>query len=258
MTKPFLLHTAVAAALAFSVSAAAQTPALTGAAKLADAAAREINKATIEGDIDRLHAARTLIDHALASYPNDPVLLHYKGYEAYREAGLMYGQNRQSEIPALMQQASTALAKSDSIKAMPETHALRASALGSLIGTNQSLGPTLGPELQEEMSAAMAAGPANPRVWLIRGISTIYTPPEYGGGLADAETQLSKAVAFFDVDQPIPPAPSWGRAEAYAWLGQVLQKENKPSEALAAYNKALALEPNYAWVKYGLLPSVKK
>jgi cytochrome c-type biogenesis protein CcmH/NrfG len=52
--------------------------------------------------------------------------------------------------------------------------------------------------------------------------------------------------------------PFLGRAEAYAWLGQVLQKENKPSEALAAYNKALALEPNYAWVKYGLLPSVKK
>jgi tetratricopeptide (TPR) repeat protein len=170
----------------------------------------------------------------------------------------MYGLNRQSEIPAFMQQASAALEKSDSIKPMPETHALRASALGNLIGADPSLGSTLGPEIQQEMSAAMAAGPTNPRVWLIRGISTIYTPPEYGGGLSEAETQLSKAVALFNLDQAIPPAPSWGRAEAYAWLGQVLQRENKPSEALAAYNRALALEPNYAWVKNGLLPSAKK
>lgn len=258
MTNPFFRHAVVVSAFAFSVSLTAQTPALTGAAKLADSAAREINKATIEGDVDRFHAARALLDHALASYPNDPVLLHYKGYEAYREAGLIYSLNRQSEIPALIHQASTALEKSDSIKPMPETHALRASAMGMLIGADPSLGSTLGPEIQEEMSAAMAAGPTNPRVWLIRGISTIFTPPEYGGGLSEAETQLSKAVALFSLDQPVPPAPSWGRAEAYAWLGQVQQRENKPSEALASYNKALALEPNYAWVKNVLLPSVKK
>src|ERR1700694_2035494 len=193
MTKPLLTFIAVASALAFSISAGAQTPALTGAAKLADSAAREINKATIEGDIDRLHAARTLLDHALASYPNDAVLLHYKGYEAFREGGLLYARNRQSEIPPLLKEASTALEKSDSIKPMPETHALRASALGSLIGADQSLAPTLGPEIQQEMSAAISMGPTNPRVWLLRGISTMYTPPEYGGGLSEAETQLSKA-----------------------------------------------------------------
>lgn len=258
MTKPFVTHALIASALAFSLSAAAQTPVLAGAAKWADSAAREINRATIEGDINRFHGARTLLEHALRLYPNDAILLHYRGYEAYREAGLMYALNRQSEIPALMQEASAALQKSDSLKPMPETHALLASTLGSLIGADQSLGPTLGPVIQEENSAAMSTGESNPRVWLLRGISAIYTPPEYGGGLAEAENQLSRAIDLFRIDAPVPPAPSWGRAEAFAWLGQVLQKENKPAAALVAYKKALELEPNYTWVKNGLLPSVKE
>ena len=108
------------------------------------------------------------------------------------------------------------------------------------------------------MQAALADGPLNPRVWMLRGISSIFTPVEYGGGIENAETQLNRAVALFATDHPVSPAPSWGQAEAYAWLGQVEQRENKPTDAIAAYNKALALEPNFMWVKMVLLPSVKK
>jgi hypothetical protein len=43
MTNPFFRYAVVVSAFAFSVSTAAQTPALTGAAKLADSVAREIN-----------------------------------------------------------------------------------------------------------------------------------------------------------------------------------------------------------------------
>jgi tetratricopeptide (TPR) repeat protein len=242
----------------FSIPVAAQAPALVGAAKFADSAAREIDRGTIEGDIKELRAARTLLDAALALHPNDPMLLHYKGFEAFREASQLYSGNRQSAIPVLMREAATDLARSDSIRSMPESHALLASVLGSMIGADPSLGPTLGPDVQDHMNAAMTSGARNPRVWLLSGISTIYTPAEYGGGLSKAQTQLERAVELFTSDHPIPPAPSWGRAEAYAWLGQVLQKQGKSADAVVAYNRALALEPNYAWVKYVLLPSVKR
>lgn len=115
----------------FSIASSAQAPALVGAARFADSAAREINRGAIEGDINQLHAARTLLDAALALHPNDPLLLHYKGFEAYREASLMYAGNRQSEIAGLMRQAATDLARSDSIKTMPENHALLASVLAA-------------------------------------------------------------------------------------------------------------------------------
>jgi tetratricopeptide (TPR) repeat protein len=258
MKTPLVVPAALFAASLLSTTAVAQAPALTGASKLADSAAREINRGMIESDINRLRSARTLLDGALVSYPNDPMLLHYKGFEAFREAGLLYGLNRQSEVPALMKEAGVSLAKSDSIRSMPENHALLTAVLGSMIGADPSLAQTLGPDIQDHMTAAMSSGPNNPRVWLLTGIGSIYTPQEYGGGLSKAETQLDKAIELFNTDHPVPPAPSWGRAEAYAWLGQVLQKENKPADALVAYNKSLALEPNYVWVKSGLLPTLKK
>ena len=239
-------------------AARSQAAALTGSAKWADSAAHQIDRAYIAGDLGGLQAARTVLDRALIAFPNDPLLLHYQGYELYREANLLEGLSRPAEAGPLLEKARGIFEKSISLKPMPETHALLASVLGQMIGADQSLGMTLGPLSGQEMQAALAAGAENPRVWLLRGISSIFTPAEYGGGISIAETQLNKAIELFATDHPVSPAPSWGRAEASAWLGQVLQKENKPADAVAAYNKALALEPNFMWVKMDLLPSVKK
>ncbi|HST07740.1 MAG TPA: tetratricopeptide repeat protein, partial [Gemmatimonadaceae bacterium] len=78
------------------------------------------------------------------------------------------------------------------------------------------------------------------------------------GSISNAESEINRAITLFATDHPVSPEPSWGKAEAYAWLGQVLQKENKKADAIAAYNKALALEPGYTWVKMVLLPSAQK
>lgn len=258
MTRTILTFRIVVFALVLPMAIGAQVPALTGAAKWADSAAREIDKAHITNDLARLQAARTLLDQALVAFPKDPLLLHYQAFELVREGGLLDGLRRSAEVPALMEKARPLLEQSNSLKPMPETHALLASVLGRMIGADPQQAMTLGPQSQQEMEEAVATGPNNPRVWLLRGISSIFTPAEYGGGLSIAEGQLDKAIEFFNNDHPVAPAPSWGRAEAYAWLGQVLQQENKPADAAAAYDKALALEPNYSCVKSVLLPSVRK
>jgi tetratricopeptide (TPR) repeat protein len=258
MTRFRLSSIVLASALMLPAAVRSQAPALTGAAKWADSAAREIDRAYVAGDLARLQAAGTLLDRALVAFPNDPVLLHYRGFELYREANLLQGLRRGAEAAPLAEKARAAFEQSISGKPMPETHALLSSVLGQMIGADPSLGMTLGPQSGQEMQAALASGPLNPRVWMLHGISSIFTPVEYGGGIENAETQLNKAVALFATDRPVSPAPSWGQAEAYAWLGQVEQRENKPTDAIAAYNKALALEPNFMWVKMVLLPSVKK
>ena len=205
---------------------------LVGAADWAARVGSEVEQASITGDIDRMQNAHEMIDRALISFPNDPLLLHYQGFERYTEA--------------------------NPLRPLPETHALLAAVLGRMIGQNPSLGAVLGPQTQQELQAARTAGPSNPRVWLLQGISSIYTPPQYGGGLSVAESQLRQAIALFATDHPTPPFPSWGRAEAYAWLGQVMQKEDRNAEAAAAYNQALTLEPKYTWVKTVLLPSTRR
>ncbi|MFN2637421.1 MAG: tetratricopeptide repeat protein [Gemmatimonadaceae bacterium] len=235
-------------------------PALPGSAMWADSAAREIERASVSGDIDRLHRTQTLLDRALVAYPNDPLLLHYQGYAYYREAGILSGRPKAEAtgIPLVLATAQTKLEQSLAGQQMAETHALLANVLGQLIGVNQANAPTLGPRVQQEMNAAVGLGPNNPRVWLLRGIQSLYTPAQYGGGVDIAESQVNKAIELFTTDAPQRPAPSWGRAEAYVWLGQVLQKENKLGDARTAYQRALAIQPDYPWVTYSLLPSLDR
>jgi tetratricopeptide (TPR) repeat protein len=233
-------------------------PTLTGAAKWADSAGRLTERATIAGNLEGLRNASRLLDRALAAYPNDALLLQYQGYELYREAGLVdaVSPTAKAELPLLASTARVKLLESLAAQPLAETHALLAMTMGRMIGLDQIYSPTLGPLIPREMNAAITMGPNNPRVWLLRGIQSFYTKPEYGGGLPIAETQLNKAIELFASDNPTPPAPSWGKAEAYVWLGQVLQKQNRIAEARAAYNSALAVERDYPWVTYSLLPSL--
>jgi tetratricopeptide (TPR) repeat protein len=244
-------------ALSIAGTAFGQAPALAGAGKWADSAAREIDAATAAGDMTRLRNAKTLLDRALVAFPNDALLLHYKGYELHREASLQEGLGHRAEVEPLLDEARRVLEQSLAIKPIAETHALLSSVIGRSIGFHPMKAMFLGPESGSQMTEAVALGPNNPRVWLLRGIGAMFTPSQFGGGVANAEQHLKKAAELFETDRPVPPAPSWGRAEVYAWIGQVYQKQNKPADAAAAYNKALAIDPEFNWVKYVLLPSVK-
>ena len=243
--------------LVISIAAFAQAPALTGASKWADSAAREIDAATDAGDLTRLRSARTLLDRALTAFPNDALLLHYKGYALHREASLQEGLGHRTDVEPLLDQARAVLEQSLAVKPMPETHALLSSVLGRSIGFHPIKAMLLGPESGSQMTSAIALDPKNPRVWLLRGIGAMFTPAQFGGGLPVAEEHLKKAAELFESDHPVAPAPSWGRAETYAWLGQIYQKQNKSAEAITAYNKALEIDPQFNWVRRVLLPSVK-
>jgi tetratricopeptide (TPR) repeat protein len=266
MTKLFVVLIACAACASAPVAtqptpvSSVQGPTLGGAAGWADSAARLIDKATFADDLAGLRSARSLLDKALIAYPNDALLLHYQGYELYREANLLDGRGgtEASDVPLVSASALTKLQQSLAAGAIPETHALVAMVMGRIIGLDQTSGPRLGPQIPQEMNAAVQAGPTNPRVWLLRGIQSFYTPAQYGGGLSTAETQLKRAIVLFETDNPTPPAPSWGKAEAYVWLGQVLQKQNRIAEARTAYNNALAVQRDYPWVTKSLLPSLDR
>jgi tetratricopeptide (TPR) repeat protein len=89
-------------------------------------------------------------------------------------------------------------------------------------------------------------------------MSAMFTPKMFGGGTDKAEQDLRKAIVLFEADHPVSPKPSWGRADAYIWLGQALQKEEKSADARAAYQKALEIQPGNQWVQRVLLPSLDK
>ncbi len=239
------------------IAGAAQS-APTGSGKWADSAAREIDAASDAGDLARLRGAKTLLDRALTAFPNDALLLHYKGYALHRESSLLEGLGQRDELGDIFEEAEKVLEASLKVSPLPETHAMLSSIHGRQIALQPWKAMLLGPRSGSDMTAAIELGPDNPRVWLLRGIGAFFTPQMFGGGEANTEKYLKKAEQSFADDRPIAPAPSWGRAEVYAWLGQLYKKQNKNAEAVAAYNKALEINPEMIWVKHVLLPAAQK
>ena len=227
---------------------------------VADSARREIDAAAARADRARLIAARALLDRALTAYPDDALLLHYKGYALWREAAIVLGTAEPRDARPLLQEADRVLERSAERQPMPETYALRASVTGQLIGTSRNPidGMRLGPRSSSLMERATEAGPRNPRVWFLHGMSAMYTPGLFGGGLDKAEQSLQKALALFPGDAPAPPLPDWGEADVHIYLGQVYAKQGRRDEARAAYQRALALQPENPWVLRVLLPALEK
>jgi tetratricopeptide (TPR) repeat protein len=136
-----------------------------------------------------------------------------------------------------------------------ESHALRGSVIGEQIG-GFFRGMFLGPKATKSLEKAFELDPDNPRVALQRAISYYFTPKTFGGGLDKAEQELRRARELFESETAAHPWPSWGRVDTLAWLGQVLEKAGRVDEARAAYEEALVLEPEHAWLKHELLPAL--
>ena len=247
----------VFAAVLVTTSIQAQT--LTGRDKWADSARVEIETATALGNLDRLRQTGALLERALTVFPDDPLLLHYLGYARYREATVMQGmQRKDKEYRPLLEAADSLLERSASKLQLAESYAVRSSVIGQLIGSNPLRGMTLGPKSSSAMDRAVEVGPNNPRVWLLRGIGAMFTPAMFGGGIDKAEEYLTKALALFPNDQPAPPMPAWGHAEAYIWMGQLHTRRDRIDEARQAYTRALELQPDNGWVRHVLLPGLDR
>jgi tetratricopeptide (TPR) repeat protein len=235
----------------------AQSPATL---KWADSASKLIATGTAGGQPGGVDNALALIDRVLTVMPNDAVMLHYKGYALYRKSHrLMADASKKDETKALLEEADDVLGRSANTLPWPETYALRAAVTGQLIAVgNPVSGMWLGPRADGYMEKALEIGPNNPRVWLLKGTATMFKPKMFGGGADKAEKELLKAIELFANDRPSPPAPAWGHAESYAWLGQAYAAQEKLSEARATYQKALELEPGNGWVMHVLLPALDK
>lgn len=242
---------------AFPTTGAAQSSA---AIKWADSANKLIEAGIASGQSAGLDQAIAVLDRVLTVTPNEAILLHYKGYALYRKANtIMQDEKRRAEAKALLEEADDAFESSIKTLAWPESYALRASVTGQRIGLGNPMSAMiLGPRSESQMDKAIDLGPKNPRVWMLKGVGTMFKPGMFGGGADKAEKELLKAIELFANDRPVAPAPRWGHPEAYAWLGQAYAQQDKVTEARAAYQKVLELDPGNGWVVGVLLPALDK
>ena len=213
-----------------------------------------IAAAVLMGEDAGLNQMVTLSRRAVTAFPDDALLNHYAGYALYRLAAPTMETDMDGAI-VLLEESESFLAKSIEIEPMAESHALMSVVLGMQI-VDDAQAMTLGMRLGAELGRAKALDPRNPRVRLLEGISALYTPPAFGGGFDAAVRHFLAAIELFAEDAPEPPLPAWGLAEAHAWLGQAYAEMGKVEEAREAYERALELEPEYAWVRDVLLPGL--
>jgi len=137
-----------------------------------------------------------------------------------------------------------------------EALSLLSAVLGQLIGESSIRGMTLGPRAGAYISKAARLAPENPRVALQQGISAFHTPGLFGGGLDKSRAALERAAVLF-AEQEETAWPDWGEIDSLTWLGQVYAKQGLVEEARAAYQRALAIEPDSGWIRYVLLPQLE-
>jgi tetratricopeptide (TPR) repeat protein len=221
----------------------------------ADSLRTAIEAASARDDWAALEGTRRLADRLLADSPNDARLRYYRGYALFRLALIASRRADRHAYQDLLSEADRALEASAASLDLAETHAMRASVLGQLIGLNRNplVALRLGPRSGAEMKRALALGPENPRVWLLRGINTMHTPKMWGGGLDPAEEYLLKAQTLFATDSAQPPNPTWGKADVEIALGQLHLMQNRRDAARADFARALTLEPENAWVRDTLM-----
>ncbi|HEX2982891.1 MAG TPA: tetratricopeptide repeat protein [Ignavibacteriales bacterium] len=119
-------------------------------------------------------------------------------------------------------------------------------------------GALLSGKINDLIDEALEKNPSNPRAYMIKGAMKLNTPSFFGGSVEKAIENFNKAVKIYEDGKGNNNGVSWGHAEALSWLGQALMRDGKAKEAAEAYNKALALRPDYGHVKYVLLPQVEE
>lgn len=236
--------------------ARASGPRLTASA-WADTVSRSIDAATRAGVMARFEESRRLLGRALLQYPDDALLRHYEGFLYYRMITLAGGTLPASTTSAYLDDARAALERSLARRPMAESYLLVSEIYSRQAAANARRTPSLGRAMALARARAMSIGTKNPRVYLLAGIAAIYAPAEAGGGNEAAERLLLAAVDLFKRDPAKPPDPTWGRAEAYAWLGQVYERTGRRLAASRMYATALKVEPDNAWVRDVLVPSVR-
>lgn len=182
---------------------------------------------------------------------------YYLGYADYRLGVVVHRMDKEKSI-AYLDSAVGHLERAIELQNdLAEAHALLSSCYGMKIAHAPLKGILLGPKSGKEMEKAGELSPQNPRVALLRGISTYNTPSVFGGGKEKGLTELMEAASLFDrwsnADSLM---PDWGKAEVHAWIGLAHLDRDETILARKAFERALQINPDYGWVRYILLPKV--
>lgn len=222
-----------------------------------------LREGEMEGSSDKMLLARVTFERATANDSVATLAHYYAAYAARQLVSLLMSNNSDTPSRELLFHIDYAIqhleAATQRDPSFAEGLALLASVYGRKIDLRPVAGMTLGPKSNRAQKAAQELAPDNPRVVLLKAVSDHNTPRMWGGNKKRAIEGLHRATELFQKEAVSDPLqPSWGHSAVYAWLGIVYMDENKLPEARRALENALIINPEFGWVKYGLMPALDR
>lgn len=207
-----------------------------------------------------LMQARAYFERLLNQPEKTWLIRYYIALADYRMVSFYFGKGMKDQAKSFVEDGIEQLEAGLELQNnFAEAHSLVSALYGNKIAFKPLQAMSLGPKSGLAMTKALKLAPDNPRNYLISGWSAYFTPKMFGGGLEKARTHFQKAIALYDsftVSELT--LPDWGHAEAYAWLGLLQARQKEWDAARKNYAAALALNPDYGWVKAVLLPDLEK
>jgi len=247
---------------------AAQTPEPPAAEALLDAK-HALMAATYYGDLDAL-ARLTEELGGIADRDSLAWLARYHAGFAHYVLALMVGPNglrsRAGDVPAMLRQVDYGIGQLEASLAIRADFADALALLSNLYamklrGNPQRFARDLGPKAADLLERALQLAPRNPRVVLIDAMQLFWTPERAGGDRVKGLARWREACALFgaEVVPDTSPLPSWGHAEAWAWLPAAYMAIRPPdfAEAERAAMRSLQVQPGYRWVRLSVLPQIE-
>lgn len=261
--RPVAVVVSLLAVLGLLMPASAPAQSSSAADSLMQEAHRLLDRGMTTGSLETLQRARSIFQRTTAS-KSHAVLSHY--YIALSSYQIVNRLEEESEQDAYLDDAEAHLKNAlETRENWAEAWALLASVYGRKASRGMFAGMRNGPKASDALERAEEIAPNNPRVLLTKGISLYNKPGMWGGDKDEAVEAFRAAITAFETDAPeastAEPTPSdlqptWGHAEAYAWMGIAHQNDDRPKQARAAFERALEVRPGYAWVESVLLPTV--
>lgn len=138
-----------------------------------------------------------------------------------------------------------------------EPKALLSALYGLKMAYSPWKGMYLGPRSGSLIEDAKAQAPGSALVWKLYANSKLFTPETFGGDIKEAIRAFEKSISLYQAD-PESARQNWFYLDTIAFLGQAYMKDGQTLKAIAILEKALTVEPQYAWVKMQLLPQAKR
>ena len=138
-----------------------------------------------------------------------------------------------------------------------EAHALKSALLSVEMSFSPSKGMYLGAKSAQHIESAIKADPSEPTGWVQKGGSKLFTPKMFGGSIGEAIKCYKEAIRLYETDT-MQTSNNWQYINTLAWLGNAYKQNENYEMAKQTYRKAIAVEPEFYWVKNILMLDLEK